>query len=410
MAYTILVSAWLSGEWLYNTGELSFPWMFLGNGFSCDTWLIQWYDTTGMFGGSLWVLVANILIFEVAAHRKKLVVALIWIIIPTTISLYKYFSWQQSDEQVTVSVVQPNFDPYTQKFNMSSDERLSIFLSLIERSADDVSYILLPETAIDDQINEQTMGFNYTVQEFSSLVARRYPKAQLIAGATTVKLYDHKVSETTRSFADGYFDVFNSALAIDTTGVEVYHKKNLVVGVEKMPYPFVIDLLSGLIRDMGGTLGGYATDLEPKLFRSPQGVVTATGICYDGVYGEYMSLLTKRGARALFIISNDGWWGNTFGHRQLFSFARLRAIESRRDIARCANTGTSGFISSRGDVIEKLGYEQQGVITQKVALSSNITIYAIWGDWILRVACYVFLLSAIYYPGYRIRKRNHLVK
>ena len=60
LAYTLLIAGWIATEYWYTVGEFSWPWLILGNGFSHDVWLVQWYEYTGVFGGSLWVLLCNI--------------------------------------------------------------------------------------------------------------------------------------------------------------------------------------------------------------------------------------------------------------------------------------------------------------------------------------------------------------
>lgn len=103
------------------------------------------------------------------------------------------------------------------------------------------------------------------------------------------------------------------------------------------------------------------------------GVSVGTPICYEGLYGNFYGGFVREGARALLISSNDGWWGDTPGHKHLFSIARLRAVEHRRAIARSANTGTSGFIDTRGDVQQKLGWDRRGILTGEVELNSELT-------------------------------------
>ena len=115
-------------------------------------------------------------------------------------------------------------------------------------------------------------------------------------------------------------------------------------------------------------------------------------------------------ARALLISSNDGWWGDTPGHKHLFSIARLRAVEHRRAIARSANTGTSGFIDTRGDVQQKLGWDRRGILTGEVELNSELTFYTRYGDYLGRISELLMGLCILYYIAYRIKKKNHLVK
>ena len=217
------------------------------------------------------------------------------------------------------------------------------------------------------------------------------------------------VTETARKTARGeYYDLYNSALAIDASGriEDIYHKGKLVIGVEAVPFR---ELFSLFEIDLGGISGQLGWGKEYTLFEN-NGVKVGPSICYEGIYGEYFAGFAREGADFVALISNDGWWGNTPGHKRLYDFARLRAIECRRSIARSANTGISGFISPRGeDLAPRLGWDERGVLTAAVELRSEQTIYTRYGDWIARIASYVSILGVMYYVAYRVRRRNHLV-
>jgi apolipoprotein N-acyltransferase len=161
--------------------------------------------------------------------------------------------------------------------------------------------------------------------------------------------------------------------------------------------------------DLGGVSGQLGWGREHTLFTN-SGVKIGPSICYEGIYGGYFSGFAREGAEVMAIVSNDGWWGNTPGHKRLFDFCRLRAIETRRAIARSANTGISGFISPTGETIgERLLWDDEGVLTEELELRTEKTIYTLYGDWIARIATYIAVLSLLYYVAYRTRKRNHLV-
>ena len=121
-----------------------------------------------------------------------------------------------------------------------------------------------------------------------------------------------------------------------------------------------------------------------------------------------MAEFVRNGAEALFVVSNDGWWGNTPGHRYLFKFCRLRAIELRRDIARSANTGVSGFINILGEDGSRLEWEEQGVLTSDIRLNSKKTFYAKYGDYIGRLSLYIAALCLLYFIAYLAKKRFYL--
>ena len=155
-----------------------------------------------------------------------------------------------------------------------------------------------------------------------------------------------------------------------TASPQLYHKSKLVVGVENFPYKNILQpILGDAMIDLGGTVATKTTQNDRAVFETSQGSKVAPIICYESVYGDYVSDYVKNGAQFLAIITNDAWWGNTQGHQQHLSIARLRAIESRRWVARSANTGISAVIAPNGTIMERLEYEKQGVLKARVGLS-----------------------------------------
>ena len=110
-----------------------------------------------------------------------------------------------------------------------------------------------------------------------------------------------------------------------------------------------------------------------------------------------MTEYVRNGAQLIAIITNDGWWGNSPGHKQLLSYSRLRSIELRRSIVRSANTGISALINEKGDIIDRISYEKSGIINNKVLISDQLTIYAKYGDFIYRVSLFFFIIIFLFY-------------
>ena len=104
IAFTVLVAAWVATEYLYTYTEvISFPWLTLGNAFAFDTWAVQWYEYTGVQGGSLWVLVSNILLFEALKKGTKhsWIAAAAKVVYPLIFSLVLYAINAPSSERYT---------------------------------------------------------------------------------------------------------------------------------------------------------------------------------------------------------------------------------------------------------------------------------------------------------------------
>lgn len=413
LAYTLLVAAWIAAEYLYTVGEVSFPWLVLGNGFAGDVKLIQWYDTTGVFGGSLWVWLCNILIYHAIISRRPVawIAPLTAVFAPAVASLVIYYTYREPDRTISVTAVQPNFHP-DEKFGFIDEEnQLKIMLHLAAKAPADVDYIIFPETAVDIDVSldERRLELSETVDAFRQLLRDNYPGAKIITGAMTTRFYmpGEKPSPTARSGNGFHYDRYNAAIRIDTTmNTPIHHKSKLLIGVEKMPYAGRFKWLDNLILDMGGTTGNLGSDSARKVFPDEGGNTVCAAICWEGVFGAYMSEFVRKGAGVMFIISNDSWWGDTQGYRQLFKYSRLRAVETRRSIVRSANTGISGFINQRGDVLEKAGWDERTAITHDIALNDKVTFYVRYGDYVARISALVFGLCVLYYIAYRFRSRS----
>lgn len=411
VAYTVLAAAWVATEYLYiHTDVLSFPWLAVGNGFSGSPWAVQWYEYTGVLGGSLWVLLSNIAIFE--ALKKKTawtkVRAALTVLAPIVVSLVIYWSYEPQSERVKATVLQPNVDCYAEKFNNTATKQVRNILDLVSQVPADAKIVVLPETALPDMVDDDEPQLSASVQGIGRELAKSCPEAMAAVGASTVKYYElgDKITDTARQIMGGYCDIYNSAVAINGDGAEnIHHKMRLVIGVETMPWWF--KSLSELI-NLGGVTGQLGRSDKATVFEKG-GVKIGPAICYEGLYGDWFARFVREGADVMIVMSNDGWWGNTPGHKRLFDFCRLRAIETRRAIARSANTGVSGFITSRGDVEQRLDWDQRGVLTQDIELSDRETAYVKYGDWVGRMGLLLTLLGVLYFSAYRVRRKNHLV-
>ncbi|WP_295915793.1 apolipoprotein N-acyltransferase, partial [uncultured Alistipes sp.] len=341
------------------------------------------------------------------------------LLVPAAVSLGIWWSWQQPGEGTAeVSLVQPDVDCYD-KFNGRAEFQERNIVELLAEVPAGAEFILLPETAVPGHYWEPELSdFRDTGMrapywtELSDSLRAQHPGALLVTGANTLRYYaPGSQPRTARQdpYGAGYYDVFNSAVGLDSAGrLQLHHKGKLVIGVENTP-TVLFDILQFLVIDLGGVVGQIGMGQHGTAF-DHGGTRVGPAICYEGLYGDFFGDFVRRGAQFMAIISNDGWWGDTPGYKHLFTISRLRAIEHRRAIARSANTGMSGFISARGDVGQTLGWEKRGVITAAVPLNSELTFYTRYGDYLGRISEYLMLLCVLYYVAYRVRKKNHLVK
>jgi len=420
LAYTLFVTAWIAAEYIYLHGEISFPWILLGNGFANDVKAVQWYEYTGLFGGSIWVLIMNLLIFKAVKKYRNaknilhFILPVLVAVVPVTISLMIYYNYEEKEAPIVVEVVQPNIFEEEKFMTMTQREQINIILELSQNAPQNVDFIVTPETSVDHGIWENKLEENITLGWFKRFLFDNYPSSSFVLGATTYRRYDENnrsITSRTNPNIDFWYDAYNTALFIDTTDIiRVYHKNKLVIGAETMPFYEQLKFLEKFSLDLGGFTGLMGRDMERTVFVKDDNKKVGVAICYESIYGEYCGEFIDNGAESLFVITNDSWWGNTAGHRQHLAFARLRAIEFRRSIARSANTGISGFIDQRGDIISRTRWDERTSQTGRINLNDKITFYAKYGDMAGRLACYVFLLGILYYVAYSRRKKDHIVK
>ena len=418
LPYIFLAFTWIAWERFYFDAEISWPWLVLGNSFARTTWAIQWYEITGALGGSLWIWACNLGLFglmvslsdgrffrwNIKAQTAALAGYCLILISPFIISAFigkKYKDAMSEGKQLPVLIVQPNIDPYNKFQAMTQDQQNAILeaqmvSALQSRQTSEPMLVVAPETFTSGMICGE-YARSITWRRFTSLL-KKYPGVNMLFGASTFEYIQSTgaPSHTARKVQDGlWVEAHNSALMIDGTArTETFHKSKLVVAVEKTPYPALFCKIDDML---GGIMGRCVGQDEVSLLHvreneSGTNIPIGSAVCYESVYGEYYTDYVRKGAQAMTIITNDAWWGDTPGYRQHLSYASLRAIETRRAIARCANTGISAIISPSGKILQPTPWWEQAVIEGSIPLRKDITFFVAHGDVTGRICTFMFML------------------
>ncbi|HHH50509.1 MAG TPA: apolipoprotein N-acyltransferase [Saprospiraceae bacterium] len=436
LAYSAFIAYWISFEYIHLRWEISWTWLNIGNSFASVPKWIQWYEYTGVFGGALWILLANVFVFLLLekyndrmspSHfikflkEKNNTIALFkiaaWIVIPIIFSMLMYYNYEEKGATIEVVAVQPNFDPHYEKFKLPERVQLTRFLDLSKQQlTDSTDYLIFPETSFggirkDYLLNNRALKALYTF-------VNQYPNLKLVTGISAQKVFGKGDvhSPATKIHIDKttgdtlFWESYNAAIQIESgvDDIPFYKKSMLVPGAEFLPYYKIFFFLKPIVDKFEGTMEGYGKQKKRSPFFS-KGIGVAPVICYESIYGEYCTNYVRNGAQAIFIVTNDGWWDNTAGHKQHLLFARLRAIETRRSIARSANIGNCAFINQRGDISQATEYGKPAAIKGNIVLNNKVTTYVIYGDMIGRIALFlaVILLLNTFVKG--ITKKNEMI-
>lgn len=410
LAFAALAIIWLAWEHTYFDSQISWPWLVLGNAFATSPYLVQWYEVTGSLGGTLWILVTNILLYATIKNRKRALAAITsaMIIIPVIASLIRYASYSETDNPIDILAIQPNIDP-TSKYGIipqyEIDDR---FVELVQNNiTPETDYIVTPETfTYDFNIDNPSSNTSYLKYQ---MLLHQFDDVKMILGVLSTKIYNtpDKPTISARAANGFWYDIFNTVTVIDKSGVkDYYHKSKLVPAVEFIPYQDKLPFLGKVFESFGGSSSSYGTmdDIYPLI--ADENTSVAGLICYESVYGEYARRAVKKGADFIAVITNDGWWGDTPGYKQHFRYAALRAIETRRDVVFVANTGRTGFFDQRGAVRSYTDYWVETTLSDTVNANRELTFFTKYGDIIGIIACWLMIAVILVLINIVIPKRR----
>jgi apolipoprotein N-acyltransferase len=424
----LFVGLWLMYEFGHHRWDLSWPWLCLGNAFSGMPWYVQWYELTGTLGGTALILSINLLIYQgftrvshgtngtwLKAFRLPLSIVVFFGILSGILGdLASNFVNQKKSKlrnPYRVVAIQPNYDPYEEKFVLDPMEMVRDMAKTSD-SAGPADCILWPETSLVSNIDvsspDRDVQVSYLLHNRrkigpftnhggkADVVGSLNPAPAMLIGSNMIHWYswngDGKPDVAARQSnnPEYWYTLHNSALWLGPDGelqrkkndegsqgsceIQFYHKSKLVPGTEQLPFVTVLPFLERLAISLdensaSGTLGKNAS---AKALGEGNTKV-APIICYESIYGDYVSDYVKDGATWLAVITNDAWWNNTPGHEQHFSYAKLRAIEQRKWVVRSANTGISGFIDPLGRTSMRSGwYQGRDERSTEIALNKHL--------------------------------------
>jgi apolipoprotein N-acyltransferase len=413
---------WMGYEHFHLAWDLAWPWLNLGNALATAPQLIQWYEYTGVRGGTLWIILTNFALLRVYCTYREIdqgsivpigAMTLILFMVPISGSFFIFRNFEEKGETVNIALIQPNLDPYTEKFNPQNHARhVAEFFRTAEAVIDDeTQYLFGPETLIVEQIDERDPSASIYYRNLLEF-RKKYPKLNILLGVHSYrKLGNQEIPPGSRFNREQnfYYEPFNTALFLPQGAAstpQFYHKTKLVPLFERMPFVQYLGFLGKYSLELGGYTGTYSLRQESTTFELPDASISILPIvCFESIFGPYCSRNLPKEKGFICMITNDGWWKNSPGYRHHFNFSAVRAIENRRDFVRVANTGISALISAQGMVMARTPWWEKATLKGKIHLRGGQTFFARHGDYIGRIS----LLSGAFlvlYAGIRKLKQD----
>ncbi|HWR02035.1 MAG TPA: apolipoprotein N-acyltransferase [Chlorobaculum sp.] len=405
-ALVSLPFVWTGWEWAYMQQDLSLGWLTLGNSQANLLWMVQYADITGVWGVTFWLLVFNLLVLLLLRGQepplRRMAILVLMAVMTAAPLLYalRVFddaAGRSASPSVRVSVVQPDIDPHEKWGGIGPDRTISLLYSLTGQGlANDRSELVIwPETAIPFYILDP--GNKPYLESVRRMVARwnvplltGFPDAEPLAAGKA-----GGDASQVRPYA-----AYNASMLLQPGGgsPQIYRKMRLVPFGERVPYTEYFPVLERLNFSLSGiTSWQQGVEATVMTFRNSKGepVRMANIICYESIFPGLVSEFVRGGAQFLTLVTNDGWYGTSYGPWQHAAIGRLRCIENRRAMARCANTGVSLFYDSCGRSYADTPWWQLSVLTAEVPLENRLTFYTTHPDLLPKICLAIAGLLAL---------------
>lgn len=351
---------WVTGEYLLTLTDLKFPWLTIGHGLAKFTLFIQIADIIGAFGLSFVVLWINIFIYKgLKSFKNSTKTGVVYFSAAVSIFILviiygfvKVSSSGNDERKIRVGIIQPNLDPWNKWELGDLDNILNNYFKLSQKSVDKGAKIILwPETALPVYLFSG--AYQDEVDSIYSFLKKN--NVSLLTGMPDFQIYNSNPPRSAKFNEIGkyYYATYNAILLLqpNTFSVQRYGKMQLVPLGEHTPFVDQLPFLGDLLK-WGVGISGWNVGQDTTVFKfTPQknDTIKIGGlVCYESVFPTFPTYFVDRGAEFLAVLTNDSWYGKLSGPYQHEEFSKLRAVENRKAVVRCANGGVSCLINKYG--------------------------------------------------------------
>lgn len=372
LAFTAL---WVLGEWLRSWLFTGFPWLYLGYS-QWHTPLAGLAPVTGVYGLSLAVVASSCGLLYLASSRRRIAAHIVILLALASVWLgsqaLRSVAWTQpvaGTAPLQVSLVQANI-PQEKKWSLDFlDTTLNRYRTLSE-PAWQSDWVIWPEAALP-MLYHQAGPFLEEIHHRAL-----HTQTALITGI----LYDNRQEQ----------QYFNSAVGLGLAS-GIYHKTHLVPFGEYVPLEH---WLRGIIQFFN-----LPTSIISKGPAQQHGLQIgshnlATAICYEIVYPDLVAR-SARDREVILTISNDAWFGASWGPLQHLEMAQMRALETGRYVIRGTNNGVSALINPQGEVQQRSEQFVQTVLTGPVTPMRGTTPFMTWGSLPVTLLCLLLSVGVL---------------
>lgn len=352
---------WLFMEWVISWIFTGLPWAMLGYALTISDIFIQSASVFSIFGLSFITVyigssLYNLITKDHTDFKVRFLTCIIIILVTTFYGFYRLNKYKTSFSNIIVRIVQPSITQYA-KWNPEifwDNLGLQIEMSKLPGNPD---IIVWSEAAL-------TAPYYYKPVK-TKLMDVFLSKAEvLISGGVSDNGKDNNEIE-----------IYSSLIALNKNENVLfdYHKSHLVPFGEYIPFHSILS-----IKKITHGLIEYTQGKREFVYLKPYNLKILPLICYESIF-PFEIITSNKEVDLIINVTNDAWYGNSFGPYQHFEISRIRAVENGLPMLRSGNNGISAIIDPLGRIIQKLDLNKIGTIDsyipQKITSPTLFSLY-----------------------------------
>jgi apolipoprotein N-acyltransferase len=385
--------AWAGYEYFKSVGFSGYPWGLIAYPMGGFLPLIQFVDTTGIWGLSFLMALVNALIAEyaLASHRmhyfRQAAFGLVLVACVLAYGSYRLATPIPHAATAKLLLVQQNTDPWDEGSANNDSLRVNLDLTLqgIQSSPPAPDLAVWSESSVTSVLVEH--GNQFTPARNPLVPAVRTMGVPVLFGG--VVILDRQKQEA-----------WNASVLVSAEGnvVDTYGKIHPVPMAESIPF-YELEPVKRFFRNVVGIWNPWVSGTRHTIFRVPlrQGGQMAFGtpICFEDAFSDLCRTYIVKGADMLVNITNDSWSKTWSAEIQHFQVARFRAVENRRVLVRSTNGGVSAVVGPWGEIRNRMPFFEKAwrAVDVPVYREERLTPYTRFGDWFPRLLiAFLFLV------------------
>ncbi|MCF7867619.1 MAG: apolipoprotein N-acyltransferase [Candidatus Cloacimonetes bacterium] len=368
LRFLSFLCSWMAFEYLQNFGEFRFPWFNIGYSLADYLPFIQIAEIGGIYLISVFIISVSFLLWKMNSNFKQnFIILSILMTLWAGFGILRLNTLKIEETNTKISLVQASI-PQEMKWQDSfKDTTVERYTKLTKQAAEQhPDMIIWPESALPVYTLKSRVHKNL-VQKLANEI-----DADIFMG-----MPHYEFAGKSHPGGERYY-YYNAATRFGKTGkIDAYYVKNILVPFgERMPFLKFLPFLWNV--HLGQANWEYGTKQE---FYKVEDYTYSPLICFEIAFEELTTKMAKHGVDFIVNITNDAWFRRSAGTYQHAVMTKIRAVETRRSIYRCANTGFSMIVSPTGEVLQQSNLFEQTILSNNLLLCTQNSFFTEYFWW-----------------------------